>query len=270
MAHVENKGIVPRADVEEREAGKFYRLSTGAELERRVEKMSKRKGNVINPDEVIREYGADALRVYLCFMGPLEADKPWQTNGLEGQFSFLKRAWRVFFEGDDDAPRGADVEPTEEELRIVHKTVKKVTGDIESLSFNTAISALHVAVRDLLALGTRSRAVLGPLALLFGPFAPHLAEELWTRGLGNAVAPGGVSYVPWPTWDDRYAVDDTVTIGVQVNGKTAGTVALPLDAPEALALDAARALPAVAKHLEGKSVAKVIYKAGRILNLIVK
>ncbi len=269
MAHVENKGITPRVDVEERD-GRFYRKSTGVELERRVEKMSKRKGNVINPDEVIRDFGADALRVYICFMGPLEADKPWQTNGLEGQFNFLKRAWRVFFEGDEDVARAADVEPTEEELRVIHKAVKKVTLDIESLSFNTAISALHVCVRDLAQLGTRARKVLEPLALVMSPFAPHFAEELWTAGLGHALSPDGVSYVPWPGYDDRYAVDDQVTIGVQVNGKTACTISLPLDAPEALARSVAEANPAVARHLEGRSVTKVIYKAGRILNLIVR
>ncbi len=269
MAHVENKGITPRIEVEERE-GKFYRKGTGVELERRVEKMSKRKGNVINPDEVIRDYGADALRVYICFMGPLDADKPWQTNGLEGQFNFLKRAWRVFFEGDEDVARAADVEPTEEELRIIHKAVKKVTLDVESLSFNTAISALHVCVRDLAQLGTRARKVLEPLALIMAPFAPHFAEELWTAGLGHPLSPDGVSYVPWPAYEDRYAVDDQVTIGVQVNGKTACTISLPLDAPEELARSVAEANPAVARHLEGKSVSKVIYKAGRILNLIVR
>ncbi len=268
-AHGDKAPHVQREGVEERD-GRYYRKADGVELMLRHEKMSKRKGNVVNPDEVIRSVGADALRVYICFMGPLEADKPWQTNGLEGQFAFLKRAWRVFFEGDDDAPRASDVEPTEEELRVIHKAVKKVTRDIESLDLNTAISALHVCVRDLTQLGTRARKVLSPLAQLMAPFAPHFAEEAWTRGLGHPVTPGGVSFVPWPTYDDRYAVDDTVTIGVQVNGKTAGTVALPLDAPEELAVSAARAVPAIAKHLEGKTVAKVIYRAGRILNLVVK
>ncbi len=263
------KRIVPRAEVEERD-GRFYRAGTGAELTRVVEKMSKRKGNVINPDEVIRDFGADALRVYICFMGPLESDKPWQTNGLEGQFTFLKRAWRVFFDGDDDVPRVNDEAPTNEALKVIHKTVAKVTADIEALSFNTAISALHVCVRDLAQMGTRARAVLEPLAQLFAPFAPHFAEELWTRGLGHAVAPGGISYVPWPEADARYTVDDTITIGVQVNGKTAGTIELPVDCPEELAVSTARANPAVARHLDAKTVAKVIYKAGRILNFIAK
>ena len=262
--------IVPRAEVLEREAHVFVRRDTGEALERRVEKMSKRKGNVINPDDVIREHGADALRVYICFMGPLDADKPWQTNGIEGQSSWLKRVWRLYFEGDGDLPRATDDAATHDELRVLHKTVKKVTRDIESLDLNTAISALHVAVRDLTALGTRSRQVLAPLAQLIAPFAPHVAEELWTRGLGHVATPGGVAYEPWPAWEERYTVDATVTIGVQVNGKTAGTVDLAPDAPEEAAVAAARAVAAVAKHLENKVIAKVIYKAGRILNLIVR
>jgi len=267
--HGDKAPHVPRAEVEER-GGKFFRKADGRELVKRQEKMSKRKGNVVNPDDVIRAHGADALRVYICFMGPLDADKPWQTNGIEGQSRWLERVWRLYFEGDDDAPRATDDAATVDELRVIHKAVKKVTHDIESLDLNTAISALHVAVRDLAQLGARSRAVLGPLAQLIAPFAPHVAEELWTRGLGHAATPGGVAYEPWPAWDERYTVDDTVTIGVQVNGKTAGTVDLPLDATEEAAVAAARASLAVARHLEGKTVAKVIYKAGRILNLIVR
>jgi leucyl-tRNA synthetase len=260
---------VPRADVDER-SGKYFRKSDGVELLKRQEKMSKRKGNVINPDDVIRSHGADALRVYICFMGPLDADKPWQTNGIEGQSRWLERVWRLYFEGDDDAPRATDDAATVDELRVIHKAIQKVTRDIESLDLNTAISALHVAVRDLTQLTTRSRAVLGPLAQLIAPFAPHIAEELWTRGLGHPATPGGLAYAPWPAWEERYTVDDTVTIGVQVNGKTAGTIDLAVDASEETAVAAARASLPVARQLEGKTVAKVIYKAGRILNLIAR
>jgi leucyl-tRNA synthetase len=274
-AHGDEARNVPRKDkegvplIEERD-GKYYRKSDGVELLKRVEKMSKRKGNVINPDEVIRDHGADALRVYICFMGPLETDKPWQTQGIEGQSNWLKRAWRLFFEGDEDLARVDASAAAEAELRIIHKAIKKVTRDIESLDLNTAISALHVATRDLTALNTRSRAVLEPLAQLIAPFAPHFAEEAWTRGLGHPATPQGISYVPWPAWDDRYAVDDTVTIGVQVNGKTQGTIQLAPDADEATAVESAKQAVGVQRHLEGKSITKVIYKAGRILNLIVK
>ncbi|MDO9019013.1 MAG: leucine--tRNA ligase [Deltaproteobacteria bacterium] len=236
----------------------------------RWEKMSKRKGNVVNPDDIIDLYGVDALRVYLCFLTPLESDKPWQTSQLEAQHDWLKRVWRLYFEGDDDAPRATDAAPTADELKILHRAVDKVGRDIEALTLNTAISALHVATRDLARLGTRSREVLGPLAQLVAPFAPHLAETLWTRGAGNDVTPGGVAYAPWPEADPKWLVDDTVTIGVQVNGKTVTTVELALDADEATAVAAAKAIDAVARQLAGKSVAKVIYKSGKILNLIAK
>ncbi|MEZ4393404.1 MAG: class I tRNA ligase family protein [Polyangiales bacterium] len=232
--------------------------------------MSKRYGNVVNPDEVIREYGADALRVYLCFLGPLESDKPWQTAGLESQFVWLKRVWRLFFEGDDDQARVSDDAAQEADLRVVHKALKKVTGDIEGLDLNTAISAMHVATRELTASACRAREVLEVFVKILAPFAPHLAEELWTRALGHPATPGGLAYEPWPTLDERYAIDAQVTIGVQVNGKTVGTVELPRDADEALAVEAAKALPGVARASEGRALAKVIYKAGRILNLIMK
>jgi leucyl-tRNA synthetase len=235
----------------------------------RFEKMSKRKGNVVNPDDVIREYGADALRVYLCFLTPLESDKPWQSEQLAAQRKWLERVWRLFFDADDNA-RVLEAEPTEEALRVVHKAVAKVTEDIEALSLNTAVSALHVATRDLAQQGAYHRALLEPLARLLAPFAPHLAEELWTRGLGHRATPGGLAYEPWPVADPRYTVDDTVVIGVQVNGKTAGTVSLAVDAPEANAVEAARAVVGVARHLDGKTIVKVIYKAGKILNLIAR
>ncbi|MCC7386716.1 MAG: leucine--tRNA ligase [Deltaproteobacteria bacterium] len=260
------KHIVPESEVEERE-GKHYRRGTQEELTARIEKMSKRKGNVVNPDEVIERFGSDAMRVYICFMGPLESEKPWQTNGLEGQFGWLKRAWRLFFEGDEDVPRADDSAPKDEELRIIHKAIKKVTEDVEGLSLNTAISALHVATRDLLQLGTRSRAVLAPLAQLIAPFAPHLGEELWHRGLRLE---GGISFVAWPSWDAKWTKDEVIAIGVQVMGKTRGEVWIAPDADEATAVAAAQAEPAIAKFLEGKQLAKVVYKAGRILNLIVK
>ncbi|MEQ1502868.1 MAG: leucine--tRNA ligase [Myxococcota bacterium] len=261
-----DKRIVPEAEVEER-GGKWFRRGTDHELTARIEKMSKRKGNVVNPDDVIVRFGADAMRVYICFMGPIDAEKPWQTLGLEGQHAFLRRVWRLYFEGDDDAQRVDDSAPSVDSLRTLHKAVAKVTADIEALSLNTAISALHVATRDLTQQGCRSRAVLEPLCQLVAPFAPHFGEEVWARGLGRA---GGISYVPWPVADPRYTKDDTVTIGVQVLGKTRGEVQLAVDADEATALAAARAEPAVAKFLEGKELVKVIYKAGKILNLVVR
>ncbi|MFO0724975.1 MAG: leucine--tRNA ligase [Myxococcota bacterium] len=257
--------IVPEADAEERDGGWFKR-GTETPLSMHIEKMSKRLGNVVNPDDVMNRYGADAMRVYICFMGPLESDKPWQTNGLEGQSNWLKRTWRLYFAGDEDSPRASDATPSEAELRVIHKAVKKVGEDIDTLNLNTAISALHVATRDLLQLGTSSKAILAPLAQIIAPFAPHFAEELWEKGLGLS---GGISYARWPKWEERWVKDDTIAMGVQVNGKTRGEIMLAPDADEATAVELAKACPPVAKMLEGKHLAKVIYKPGRILNLII-
>ena len=177
---------------------------TGEPLTVRIEKMTKRSSNSVSPDEVVGDYGADALRVYLCFMGPVDVDKPWQTRGLESQFKWLQRVWKLFFD-ESDNPRVKDQASSEKELQIVHKAIKKVTEDIESLGLNTAISALHVATRDLLELKTVSRDVLEPLAQLMSPFAPHFAEEVWARGLGHE---NGISFVPWPSHDPRFTESD--------------------------------------------------------------
>ncbi|MBI4820953.1 MAG: leucine--tRNA ligase [Deltaproteobacteria bacterium] len=257
--------IVPQEDVEERE-GQSYRKGTDAPLTVHVEKMSKRKGNVVNPDDVIARFGTDAMRVYICFMGPLDADKPWQTQGLEGQFSWLRRTWRLYFD-ENDQSRVTDVAPTEAELRVIHKAIKKVAHDIESLDLNTAISALHVATRDLLQLGTTSRVALEPLAQLVAPFAPHFAEEVWSKGLGKS---GGISFVPWPTHDPKWSEEDTVRMGVQILGKTRGEIEVSKTADEATAVAEAKANPDVARYLAGKEITRVVYKAGRILNFIVR
>ncbi len=266
VTYYAGKHLVQHADVEQR-GDKFFRAGTDEELTSRIEKMSKRKGNVINPTDVIAEHGADALRVYICFMGPLEADKPWQTNGLEGQAAWLKRVWKMYFSGDDDVARVTrEGSPSAAALKIIHKTIKKVTADIENLSLNTAISAFHIATRDLAALNETNWAVLEPLAQLLGPFAPHLAEELWEKGLGKK---GGISKAPWPVWEARYVIDDTIKMGVQVNGKTHGEIEIAPDADEATAVAAARKDPGVIRNIGDKPIKRVIYKAGRILNLIV-
>jgi leucyl-tRNA synthetase len=224
-------------------------------------KMSKAWGNVINPDDVVRKHGADALRVYEMFMGPLEQVKPWQTSGIKGVRGFLDRAWNVATGNLTDDAAAYD----RETLRLVHKTVKKVGDDIEAMRFNTAVSAMMILVKHLGALAAVPREAARTLALLMSPFAPHIGEELWQR-LGGRTT---LAYEPWPSFDPELVKDDLVEIGVQVNGKVRGAVTLAADAPEAVAREAALADPKVAAHVLGKTVKKLVYVPGRIINVIV-
>ncbi|MGE0527266.1 MAG: leucine--tRNA ligase [Bdellovibrionales bacterium] len=243
---------------------------TGADGHR----MSKSRGNVVNPDEVREQYGADATRMYICFLGPFDKDKPWATNGIEGVHRFLDRVWRLIVteEAGGNAEPQAEAEitaaaPVPESLnRLLHKTIKKVGEDIESLGFNTAVSAMMILVNEIYSQNVRPRAVLKTLVQLLAPFAPHLAEELWSR-LGES---GLVSLAPWPSFNPDLVRDEVVTMAVQVNGKTRGTVEVDVNASEEDALNLARTLNAVKNAVDGKNIAKVIYKPGKILNIIVK
>ncbi len=224
------------------------------------EKMAKSRGNVINPDDVVRDYGADSLRVYEMFMGPLEQVKPWQTAGIQGVRRFLDRVWRVCL-----SPAAAD-EGDEATRRAVHKTIKKVGEDIEALRFNTAVSALMILTNQLAALDRVPDYARRALILIVSPFAPHIAEELWSRTGGTR----SVSDESWPTYDPELVRDETVEIGVQVNGKVRGRITLAREATEAEALELAMKEANVAAHLAGKETRKVIYKPAAILNIIVK
>jgi leucyl-tRNA synthetase len=225
------------------------------------EKMSKSRGNVINPEDIVREYGADALRVYEMFMGPLEQVKPWQTSGMEGARRFLERTWNLATADVTDAPEAYD----DATRRLVHKTIRKVTVDIEGLRFNTAISAMMILVRHLGGLPRPPRKAVEDLALLVSPFAPHLGEEIWRR-FGH---PESLAYAPWPSFDPALVKEDVVEIGVQVNGKLRGAIKLAVDADEATAREAALAEPRVRANVEGKTVKKFIYVKGKIVNFIV-
>jgi leucyl-tRNA synthetase len=228
------------------------------------EKMSKARGNVVNPDDVVRESGADALRVYEMFMGPLEQVKPWQTSGIEGVRRFLDRTWNVA-----NGPVTTDAAAYDDATRrLVHKTVKKVTHDIESLRFNTAISAMMILVKHLGSLGSVPLDAAKTLTLLVSPFAPHLGEELWHR-LNAPAAAESLAFEPWPAFDPDLVRDDVVEIGVQVNGKLRGTITLAADADEQAAREACLLEPRVALHLEGKTVRKLIYVKAKIVNFIV-
>lgn len=225
------------------------------------QKMAKSRGNVINPDDVVKAHGADTLRIYEMFMGPLEQVKPWQTKDIEGINRFLDRVWNVATGPTSTDPAAYD----EGTRRLVHKTVKKVGGDIESLRFNTAISAMMILVKHLGGLEAVPHDAAKTLALLVSPFAPHLGEELWQRLGGKA----SLAYEPWPEFDPALVKDAEVEIGVQVNGKLRGTITLAADADEAAARETALADPKVRAHVEGKTVRKFIYVKGKIVNFIV-
>ncbi len=229
------------------------------------EKMSKSRGNVVNPDDVIEAHGADAMRLYEMFMGPLEATKPWSTSGVEGVRRFLERVWRLAVDEETDALVVSDDAPSREAMRALHKTIKKVTEDIEGMRFNTAIAAMMELVNLLTKNGERPRAVVEPLVQLLAPFAPHLGEELWAR-LGHE---GGISYVDWPAYDEALTVDDTITYAVQVNGKVRGQIELAKDVAKDDALAQAQALDNVQRFLEGKTLRRAIFVPGRMINFVV-
>ncbi|MEC7525642.1 MAG: leucine--tRNA ligase [Myxococcota bacterium] len=230
------------------------------QLDARAHKMSKARGNVVNPDDIVQQFGADSLRLYEMFMGPLEATKPWNTESIQGVRRFLDRLFKV--------ATGAITEdaPDEKILRLTHKTIQKVTQDIDAMRFNTAISAMMVLNNELNGLDAAPRESVEALVQLVHPFAPHLAEELWER-LGKAPS---IQSAPWPTFDPKLVVDDVVQVPVQVNGKVRGRIEVAKDADEATAIAAAEANEDVAAQLEGKTVVKRIWVPGRILNLIVK
>ncbi len=229
-------------------------------------KMSKSRGNVVNPDDVVREHGADALRVYEMFMGPLEQVKPWQMAGIKGVRRFLDRVHALATRPLSDAAPDATTQ------RLLHKTLKKVGENIEALRFNTAISAMMELVNHLAPLERTPRQAAEWLVLMLSPFAPHLAEELWASGDpaggGLAHAPS-VADVPWPAYDPALVVDDVLEIGVQVNGKVRGRALLARDASEQQAREAALADENVRRFVEGKALKKLVYVPGKILNLIV-
>ena len=235
--------------------------TTGEKLKVSVEKMAKTKMNGVSPDDVIRDYGADVMRLYELFMGEFELPKPWDPRAIEGVNRFVKRVWRLVEEWD--AAKAPSDDP---HLRLRHKTIKRVTFDLERMQFNTAIAALMEYLNVLAEGGVNraTRADLDAMIRLCAPFAPHLADEAWER-LGGK---GFVLELQWPAFDAALTVDDTVSIGVQVDGKLRGSVDISPTAAEDAARAAALALPNVAKHLEGRAIKKFIYKPGRIIGIV--
>ena len=231
-----------------------------------IEKMSKSMYNVVNPDDIVRDYGADTLRLYEMFLGPVEASKPWDTNGIDGCFRFLKKLWALFWDNRTDKFLVDDAEPGKDSLKSVHKLIKKVTQDIEAFSYNTSISAFMICVNELGQQKCHNRALLSDLVVLIAPFAPHIAEELWHQ-LGNDTS---VCDATWPTWDEQYLVENEIQMTVSFNGKARFQKMFAADADKDTIEKETLADERCAKYMEGKKVLKVIVVPKRIINIVVK
>ena len=229
---------------------------------REIEKMSKSKYNVVNPDEICNEYGADTLRLYEMFLGPLEQAKPWNTAGITGVFGFLKKLWRLYF--DDNGSIVTNDEPTAEMYKSLHKTIKKVTEDIENFSFNTSVSQFMICVNELATLKCHHRAILEPLAIVMSPYAPHIAEELWKQ-LGHE---NSISLVPFPIFEEKYLVESEKEYPVSFNGKMRFTMKLPLDLTKEQIEEIVMADERTQAQLQGRTPNKVIIVPGKIINLV--
>ena len=229
---------------------------------REVEKMSKSKYNVVNPDDICNEYGADTLRLYEMFLGPLEQAKPWNTAGITGVYGFLKKLWRLYF--DDNGLIVTDAEPTADMYKSLHKTIKKVTEDIENFSFNTSVSQFMICVNDLAQQKCHHRAILEPLAILVSPYVPHIAEELWSA-LGHE---GSIATVAFPKFEEKYLVESEKEYPVSFNGKMRFTIKLPLDLTAAQIEEIVMADERTQNQLQGRTPNKVIIVPGKIINLV--
>ena len=267
----------------------FYKLvNQGLILGEDGQKMSKSRGNVVNPDDILNEFGSDAFRLYEMFMGPLEMVKPWNTKGVEGVYRFLGRVWRMLIDEQSEKEfeqqltaspeRGLELltalkldeavgqaEATPEQLRVLHVCIKKVTEDMEHLRFNTAISALMVFTNEASNWDIRPVSVMNDFLLLLAPFAPHIAEELYAKVNGGDST---LAYQPWPGHNEEYLVESSIEMAVQVNGKVRDRIQIPADIDEAtikqLALDSGN----VKRHTDGKSVKKVIVIPGKLVNIV--
>jgi leucyl-tRNA synthetase len=229
---------------------------------REVEKMSKSKYNVVNPDNIVADYGADSLRLYEMFLGPLEQSKPWNTAGITGVYGFLKKLWKLYF--DENGSKITDAEASAENLKTLHNTIKKVEEDIENFSFNTSVSTFMICVNELTAQKCTSKAILGPLALLISPYAPHIAEELWNK-LGNT---GSISTVDFPIFEPEHLVESNKVYPISFNGKMKFTMELSLDLLKDDIEAAVMAHEKTQQQLAGRIPKKVIVVPGKIVNIV--
>lgn len=251
----------------ERRGNDYFVKATGVKVNTQVEKMSKSRYNVANPDDVVRDYGADALRLYEMFMGPVSAEKPWTDEGINGASRFLKRVWGLFIDDDDKlAPRivaeGGDIGLD----KLIHKTIKGVSEDMEKLSFNTAIAKMMELTNAIYKTQKVNQSVMEAFVLLLSPIAPHMMEELWQR-LGHTST---LAYEKWPVYDEAMLQEDEMEIVVQIMGKKRATISVPVDAEQEDVLKIAQAEPRLSDYLSGKQILKVIYVPKRLLNIVVK
>ena len=226
--------------------------------------MSKSKFNVVNPDDMVTEYGADCFRMFEMFLGPITDAKPWNTQGISGVSGFLRKFWGLFFNAAGQFIV-SDEAPNKDELKILHTCIKKVTDDVERISMNTCVSHFMIATNDLRRMNSAKRAVLEPIVVMLAPFGPHIAEELW-RLLGHSST---VCDASWPVLNEEYLKTDTYVFPIQINGKLRATIELPTDVNAADAEAAALALEQVQKWLEGKAPKKVVFVPGRMINIVV-
>lgn len=230
-----------------------------------VEKMSKSKYNVVNPDDIVDKYGADTLRMYEMFLGPLTDAKPWNTNGISGTSNFLRKFWRLFFEDQTGKSKLVDAEPTADELKVLHRTIKRVEEDIERYSFNTVVSTFMIGVNELSDLKCHKKAILKEMVILLSPYAPHITEELWTA-LGNEA--GTLTTAPFPVFEPKYLVESSFEYPIQINGKVRANIAFPVDMSKEDIEQGVLANDTVQKWLEGKAPKKVVVVPKRIVNVV--
>jgi leucyl-tRNA synthetase len=231
-------------------------------VKREVEKMSKSKYNVVNPDAICEQYGADSLRLYEMFLGPLEQYKPWKTSGITGVHNFLKKLWKLFI--GQDGLKVTDDEPSKDQLKTLHKTIKKVTEDIENFSFNTSVSTFMIAVNELTAQDCISKAILEPLLILISPYAPHIAEELWEQ-LGHEKS---ITTAEFPEFDASHLIESTKAYPISFNGKMRFTIELSLDLSKDEIEAAVMADEKTQSQLDGRVPKKVIVVPGKIVNIV--
>ncbi|MDC7224517.1 MAG: class I tRNA ligase family protein, partial [Spirochaetales bacterium] len=255
-----NKSLVPTDEVSEIEPGKYVANDTKEPVEQVIAKMSKSLKNVINPDDIIRDYGADSMRLYEMFMGPLQVSKPWQTKGLVGVNRFLNRVWDV-------AEREiTDEEPTDALKKVLHKTIKKVSGDTDQLEFNTAISQMMIFINEVYKEKKCYRKLWEPFVLLIAPYAPHLGEEMWEK-LGKSES---LAYETWPEWDEALCKDDEKEVVVQINGKVRAKMTVSAGLPKEELLALAKADEKIVALVEGKNIIKEIVVPDKLVNIVAK